>query len=132
MELNRDCRIAEHRLRKTKLVIHHNIFTEKRKNFNKAIQTSRQEYFSNLINTNIQKPRLLFTTIDYFLNPTTNYSIEHPGSKCEEFVGYFREKIINIGSGICQQNKYSALSPISSGQSNVKFEGWFILKLSGK
>ncbi|KAF7645845.1 hypothetical protein LDENG_00197440 [Lucifuga dentata] len=86
--LRRECRVAERRWRKTQLTVHKDIFTEKLKIYNKA---------------NINNPRILFSTIDSLVNPTTNHSNQLPASRCEEFADYFREKIINIRSGICQQ-----------------------------
>uniref|UniRef100_A0A3Q3EF44 SGNH hydrolase-type esterase domain-containing protein n=1 Tax=Labrus bergylta TaxID=56723 RepID=A0A3Q3EF44_9LABR len=68
------CRIAERRWRKTKIEIYKNILVEAIKDYNKAIRKSRQEYFSNLINSNIHNPRHLFRTIDSLLHPTTNNS----------------------------------------------------------
>lgn len=55
----------------------------------------------------------------------TNYSKKHPGSKCEEFAGYFRDKILPIRSGICQQNQqkqHSALLllPLTCVKSDVE------------
>lgn len=81
MELKRDCRIAEYRWRKTKVVIHHNILTEKLKNESNLNITA--SIFLRPENTNILNPRLFFSTKDSLVNPTTNYSIKLPGSKCE-------------------------------------------------
>lgn len=106
MELKRECRTAECRWQKTKLTVHHNILAEKLKIYNNAITKSQQ--FSHLINTNIHNSIILFSTINSLYHPTTNYNIKLLGSKCEELAGYFRDKITNIRSGICQQNMHTA------------------------
>lgn len=60
MKLKRDCRSAERRWRKTKLEVHLNKFIENLKTYNKEIHITRQAYFANLINANINNP-------DYYL-----------------------------------------------------------------
>lgn len=90
--------------------VHKYILTEKLQTYNTSV---RKVYFSSLINTSIHNNRLLFSTIDSLLNPPFSLISEFPGSKCEELAGYFREKIINIRSDICQQNKHNPLVPTS-------------------
>ena len=100
-EQKKACRRAERRWRKTKLHVHLDIFKEQLSTLNKATKKAREDYFSNLIATNANNPRVLFSTIDTLLNPArrTDDSLLSP-SKCEEFATHFKDKITNIRAEI--------------------------------
>ena len=109
-ELKKACRRAERKWRKTKLHVHQDILKEQLSSLNKAMKKAREDYFSNLVSTNANNPRVLFSTIDTLLNPAarTDDSLLSP-SKCEEFAAHFKDKITNIRAEISQAMPNSSL-----------------------
>ncbi|KAL0146857.1 hypothetical protein M9458_057796, partial [Cirrhinus mrigala] len=80
--------------RKTKLEIHYSIYKDSLHAFNVELATARQKFFSNLINSNLNKT--LFTTVERLTNPPSQIPSEMlSDSKCNDFAS-FSEKIINI------------------------------------
>ncbi len=95
--MKRQCRIAERMWRKTKLEIHYSIYKDSLHAFNLELATARQTFFSNLINSNLNNTRTLFTTVERLTNPPSQIPSEMlSDSKCNEFVSFFSEKISNI------------------------------------
>ncbi|KAF7640869.1 hypothetical protein LDENG_00008850 [Lucifuga dentata] len=62
--LKKECRKAERRWRKTKLLIDCDIYKEKLRLYNLELCRTRQSYFSAIINGNINNTHSLFSTID--------------------------------------------------------------------
>ena len=104
IKLKRSCRRSERTWRKTKLQVHLDIFKDKLSVFNKAIRNARKDHFSNLISTNSNNSRVLFSTIDSLINPAPKVDDSlFSTSKCEEFAAFFRDKITNIRKNIAQE-----------------------------
>jgi len=67
--MKRQCRRAEHMWRKTKLVVHYNIYKDSIHAINKELGKARQIFFSNIINSNINNTHTLFATVERLTNP---------------------------------------------------------------
>lgn len=81
-----ECRKAERRWRKTKLKIHHDIYKEELFTYGLELKKARQSFFSDLINTNMNNSRLLFSAIDRLTNPRMEIAPELISTqKCNEF-----------------------------------------------
>src|SRR4029434_434386 len=73
-------------------------------NFQSLIRNARKDHFSNLISTNSNNSRVLFSTIDSLINPAPKVDDSlFSTSKCEEFAAFFRDKITNIRKNIAQE-----------------------------
>ena len=81
-QLKRNCRSAERKWRQTKLTIHHDIYRDKLKTYNKAVKQARTSHFSQLISDKKNNHKFLFSTIARLINtdfktssivPTTIY-----------------------------------------------------------
>ncbi len=95
--MKRQCRKAERMWRKTKLEIHYSIYKDSLHAFNLELDTARQTFFSNLINSNLNNTRTLFATVERLTNPPSQIPSEMlSDSKCNEFASFFSEKISNI------------------------------------
>ena len=101
--LKKACRKAERTWKKSKLHIHLEIFKEKLSVLHSETKKSRQNHFANLLLSNKDNPRFLFSTIDTLINPApkTDYTLFSP-TKCEEFADFFHNKIMNIRLDITQ------------------------------
>lgn len=69
------CRKAERMWRKHKLAVHYVIYKDSVSNYNKSMHTERNNYFSEIIHSNTNNPRILFSTINSLLNPCINSNI---------------------------------------------------------
>ena len=99
--MKRQCRKAERMWRKTKLEIHYSIYKDSLHAFNVKLATARQNFFSNLINSNLNNTRTLFATVERLTNPPSQIPSEMLSvTKCNEFASFFSEKIINIRKAI--------------------------------
>ncbi|XP_051996155.1 uncharacterized protein LOC127653511 [Xyrauchen texanus] len=67
--MKRQCRKAERMWRKTKLVVHYNIYKDSIHAFNMELGKARQTFFSNIINSNLNNTRTLFATVERLTNP---------------------------------------------------------------
>ena len=95
--MKRQCRKAERMWRKTKLVVHYNIYKDSLHAFNMELGKARQTFFSNIINSNLNNTRTLFATVERLTNPPSQIPSEMlSDSKCSEFASFFSEKINNI------------------------------------
>ncbi len=63
--MKRQCWKAERMWRKTKLEIHYNIYKDSLRAFNVELATARQNFFSNLINSNLNNTHTLFATAEW-------------------------------------------------------------------
>ena len=101
--LKKACRKAERTWKKSKLHIHLEIFKEKLSVLHSETKKSRQNHFADLLLSNKDNPRFLFSTIDTLINPApkTDYTLFSP-TKCEEFADFFHNKIMNIRLDIAQ------------------------------
>ncbi|XP_036072725.1 uncharacterized protein LOC118600103 [Oryzias melastigma] len=117
--LKQKCRRAERRYRKTKLMIHKDIFKEQLKIYNNSIKKARTLYFSNLISENKNNPKVLFKTIDILINKDFNKSsMLSSNAACEDFADHFMGKINAIRS---------SLSPVPNSCS-TDHQHWFYLR----
>ena len=61
-----------------------------------AVKNARSVYFSNLITTHSNNPRIMFQAIQSVINPSPSQQIEATPEKCEEFLQHFLGKIEGI------------------------------------
>jgi len=82
---------------KTKLVVYYNIYKDSICAFNMELGKARQTFFLNIINSNLNNTRTLFTTVERLTNTPSQIPREMLSeSKCSEFASFFSEKINNI------------------------------------
>ncbi|XDV16949.1 hypothetical protein PO909_016432 [Leuciscus waleckii] len=74
--MKRQCRKAERMWRKTKLVVHYNIYKDSLHAFNMELGKARQTFFSNIINCNLNNTRTLFATVERLTNPPSQIPSE--------------------------------------------------------
>ncbi|XP_073804016.1 uncharacterized protein isoform X1 [Danio rerio] len=118
--MKRQCRKAERMWRKTKLVVHYNIYKDSLHAFNMELNTARQTFFSSLINSNLNNARTLFATIERLTNPPSQIPSELLSeSKCNEFAHFFTDKINNIRKAISSSNQSSCVD-IKQAQPQLK------------
>ena len=98
-EKKKKCRVAERKWRKTKTTIHHDIYKDALRTYNKTIRLARKDYFSNIITENAGNSRVLFSTIDRLLNTVPAPPLSS-AAKCEELALFFKNKITSIRASI--------------------------------
>ncbi len=74
--MKRQCRKAEWMWRKTKLEIHYNIYKDSLHAFNVELATARQNFFSNLINSNLNNTHTLFATAEWLTTPQVRFPVK--------------------------------------------------------
>ena len=101
IQYKKECRKAERAWKKSNLLIHLDIYKEKLSSLHSETKKAREKHFADLLHSNKNNHRFLFSTIDTIINPApkTDYSL-FPPTKCEEFALFFHNKIINIRSDI--------------------------------
>ncbi len=57
---------------------------------------AKAAYFSNLIETNHSKPKVLFSVIQSVANPSVKSLPDASDALCESFLRYFSDKIANL------------------------------------
>ena len=96
----RECRKAERRWKKDKLLVSHVILKECWKTYQSTVKTEKTRHFSDLISKNVNKPRVLFRTIDQLLNPPQPTCLEASPEICEKFLSHFIDKVTTIRAQI--------------------------------
>jgi len=96
------CRQAERQWKKDKLQVSYDIFLQHLK-----VKKAKANYFSGLINSQANRPKVLFKAIDTFLNPANTVDTS---LTCDEFYDYLIKKIDLIRSGITTQGCISVTS----------------------
>lgn len=77
--------------------MNYQIFRKQLNTYNCAITHSRQAYFSKLIDDNQNNRRILFLTINRFINPVfSKSSTESSNIRCEQSACHFSSKIKSI------------------------------------
>ena len=98
--LKRECRKVERRWKKSNLSLHFDQMKLLLSSFNKKVEAARITYFSNLIETNKNKPKVLFSVINTLVNPAPPPIPVYSNSDCELFLSFFIDKVNNIRSNI--------------------------------
>ena len=105
--LKKECRKAERCWKKSGLQIHFDIMKSLLSTFNCTIKELRRQYFSNLILTNHNNPRILFKTVDALINtPPPSVPIESDAD-CNLFLSYFNNKVESIRASITPSASFS-------------------------
>lgn len=101
------CRQAERKWKKDKLQVSYDIFLQHLKAYQVTVKKAKAHYFSELINSQANRPKVLFKAIDTFLNPANTVDTS---LTCDEFSDYFIRKIDLIRSNIITQGRISVTS----------------------
>lgn len=101
------CRQAERKWKKDKLQVSYDIFLQHLKAYQVTVKKAKANYFSELINSQANRPKVLFKAIDTFLNPANTVDTS---LTCDEFSDYFIRKIDLIRSNIITQGRISVTS----------------------
>ncbi len=93
--MKRQCRKAEWMWRKTKLEIHYNIYKDSLNAFNVELATARQNFFSNLINSNLNNTHTLFATAEWLTTPQVRLPVKcSPRANAMSLLPYFLRRSI--------------------------------------
>ncbi|XP_058653551.1 uncharacterized protein LOC131553157 [Onychostoma macrolepis] len=102
--IRQECRRAERSWKKNKLQISYEIFRDCLKRYQSAAKEAQGKYMSDIIAQNADRPKILFNTINAFLNPVPSASLEFSTDLCEQFLKHFIHKVEGIRSNIPFQN----------------------------
>lgn len=94
--LRQDCRLAERKWKKHKSPILLGIWRDKLATFQRAMRDAKALYLSRLISTSSNRPRVLFSTINSVINPSTSSPLDASTATCEEFLKFFVDKIVSV------------------------------------
>ena len=95
-EIKKQCRKAERKWKKDKLMSSHNNLRDLMFKYQSAVKNARSDYLSTLIATHSNNSREMFQTIQSVINPPPSQPIEASPEKCEEFLKHFLSKIEGI------------------------------------
>ncbi|KAI2665836.1 cGMP-specific 3',5'-cyclic phosphodiesterase [Labeo rohita] len=91
--LRQTCRRAKRRWKKDKLQISYEILKSSLSQYQKAnIRSAKSMYLSQLIDKNVHRPRMLFSTINAVVNPPVSNYLSETFEMCESFCHFFEEK----------------------------------------
>ncbi len=91
--LRQECRKAERKWRKDKLQVSLQFMRQCFSDYQAAVRTARQNYFSKVIAQNYNAPAALFSTINRLLNPAGCSTLTPSLEVCEMFQTFFVEKV---------------------------------------
>uniref|UniRef100_A0A8C2BTF1 Reverse transcriptase domain-containing protein n=1 Tax=Cyprinus carpio TaxID=7962 RepID=A0A8C2BTF1_CYPCA len=114
--LRQNCRKAERKWKQDRLHISLQMFRDSLTSYQTAAKSAKAAYFSNLIETNHSKPKVLFSIIQSVTNPSVNTLPVASDALCESFLRYFSDKITNLRLGVCPTLTLT-ISPIMSSSS---------------
>ncbi len=83
--LRQKCRQAERKWKQDKLQVSYQILRDCLRTYQAFVKTARSTYFSNLINSNVGRPKVLFSTINKVLNPIATTFPEVSPAVCNDF-----------------------------------------------
>ncbi len=113
-----NCRKAERKWKKDRLHISLQMFRDSLTAYQTAAKSAKAAYFSNLIETNHSKPKVLFSIIQSVTKPSVNTVPVASVALCESFLRYFSDKITNLRLNVCPILTLT-VSPIMSSASAV-------------
>uniref|UniRef100_A0A3B3HB31 Reverse transcriptase domain-containing protein n=1 Tax=Oryzias latipes TaxID=8090 RepID=A0A3B3HB31_ORYLA len=96
----RICRRAERKWKASKSSVDLETLKNHMNNFNRQMKKARSDYFSQLINTNRNNPRVLFKVINQLSEAPHTSNLPTSPVICEQFANHFINKISNIRSQI--------------------------------
>ncbi len=85
--LRQKCRQAERKWKRDK--VSYQILRDCLRTYQAFVKTARSTYFSNLINSNVGRPKVLFSTINTVLNPIATTFPEVSPAVCNDFLEFF-------------------------------------------
>ncbi len=109
--LRQECRKAERKWRKDKLQVSLQFMRQYFSDYQTAVRTARQNYFSKVIAQNYNAPAALFSTINRLLNPAGCSNLTPSLEVCEMFQTFFVEKVENIRTSLPTSSAESVLPP---------------------
>lgn len=84
--------------KKDRLQISYEIFKNSYNMFQKAAKAARCKYFSELNTNNCHKPQVLFSSINFVLNPSVQSILEPSTSLCDNFGKFLIDMITTLRS----------------------------------
>lgn len=102
LKQKQDCRRAERRWRKNKLLVFYDIYKESLRKYNQELKNARQSYFSEIISRNTTNTRTLFSVVDKLTNPQASVPQELVSEvSCNDFAAFFTNKVLKIRQTVC-------------------------------
>ena len=109
--LRRNCRCAERKWKATKLDAHRLHLKQLLIDFNCKVKEARAAYFTNLISSNKQNPRVLFDTITTLVSPQISVTPVFFAEDCNNFLKFFVNKVASVRAGIIPSSSSIHLLP---------------------
>ena len=88
-----ECHTAEHRWKKGKLQVSHQILKDCWGWYQSMVKEARREHLSNIIESNCHNPHVLFETIEYLLDPPQSVCTEESPEMSNSFLHFFIIKV---------------------------------------
>jgi DNA-directed RNA polymerase subunit F len=98
-EAKRTRKKAERRWKRTKLVVHQDMYKSLKHGVNSLIEKSKREYYQGLVNDNSNNSKKLYKVVNTLLNKTNEQHLpSHDSAKevANRFGNYFHDKIVKI------------------------------------
>ncbi|GLD64239.1 uncharacterized protein AKAME5_001579300 [Lates japonicus] len=94
------------------LTVHKQAFREHQKVYAKSLKVARFQFYSNIINNNPGNSKQIFSTISHLLKPSTISHSDATEEKCNNFINFFKNKIVTIRSLLSSPSSPSATPTI--------------------
>ncbi|KAM9313572.1 uncharacterized protein KZ484_025051 [Pholidichthys leucotaenia] len=120
-------RQAERRWKKDKLHVSLGIFRVCLADYQRTVQKAKFQYLSDIISSSSHCPRVLFNTINSFINPHTLTVTDDSSTTCETFLHFFADKVDSVRRVI--NNSFNGSLSVVPGYSAV-FEQFELVSLS--
>ena len=118
--LRQECRRAERKWKRDKLQVSFIHLRQCLINYQKCVKTERAKYFSEIISRHVNRPKVLFDTINKILKPPVTVPNEATLDTCELFLTFFINKISSIRSQIVSPS-FDPLEPSSCSSTLTSF-----------
>ena len=117
-EIKKQCRKAERKWKKDRLTSSHLCLRNLMSSYQTAVKNARSAYFSKIITSHPNNPRVLFQTIEAAINPTPSAPLDASPELCEKFLLHFVDKIVGIRQQLSAIVREPSESPVLSSYLN--------------
>ena len=111
-EIKKQCRRAERKWKQDRLISSHLHLRNLMLSYQSAVENARSAYFSKIIATHPNNPRVLFQTIEAAINPLPSVPLDATPEMCEKLLVHFVEKIEGIRSQLSTVTRECSDCPV--------------------
>ncbi len=98
--LRQICRRYERKWKKDRLQVSMQMLRDSLSQYQKAVKTAKSRYFTEIINKNCHKPKIIFNIINATINPSICSFTEVSPRSCDDFLTFFVNRINELRMGI--------------------------------